>query len=307
MKVFFSLLLAVSAFAAGVNGEDGPASHTSVPGIVTRCNRQESCLPYSSREQTSFDFFCCEDGTGWVAAHSTNPLGTGFFFGSAFVAFITAALFEVFEIFLLTVFGSFVIFETNDLERETLAGAFFGDVLLQGSLGAIIYIFMRGAFNVPGPLESWFYMNTWLRIKYLLLWAAYSSTFMIVTRVGPEGQHYGLFIAVCLHAIFLFGILPFSTRSDSDERVVWQRRSYQYKNVVRNGGVVRVQTGYRMSHVPESLRWKFYAMWFFVSVLLSSQTTGLYYWAANEYYQVWTATGVVLLILAVIWLNRLYG
>lgn len=292
-----ALLVAVSL--AQENGEIQPAP-SPAPGVLERCDVFESCLPYSSRFQYSLDFFCCETGSGWVAAHSLNPLGVAFFFGSFSTALAVAFWFEAFEVGVLTLFTSFIIFETRELELETWAGSILGDALIQGGLGAFLGTLLLWAYDITGPLRSWAFMNNWLRVKYLALWIFYASSFIPLTFVGENGEHWGLFIAIGIHAVYLFGILPFSTRSRSDNLLVWQRRKYEYKTVKFRSGVSRQKIPTRSSYVPERDRWMLFGTWFVINVLLASQTTGLYFWAASDYYSVWSATALSIIGLLII-------
>lgn len=285
-----------SVHAQPVNGPIPPAP-SPAPGLVERCDPLVDCLPYSKRFQYSLDFLCCETGAGWVAAHVANPLGVSFFFGSFAAGLAIAFWFEAIEITFLTAFTGFVIFETRELDLETWAGSIIGDALIQGGIGAFLGYLLRTAFNVPGPFESWPLMNSWLRFKYAGLWILYSCSFILVQFVGENGEHWGLFGAIGFHAVFLFVILPFSTRSRLDEAVVWQNRVRKYKYV---RGPYRVAEKLRVEHVPESRRWSLYSAWFFINAALASQTTGLYYYLPSDYYQVWIAASLSILVLVLV-------
>jgi len=296
-----STLLALSALVALALSQnvDGPIEPVvrPAPGVTERCNVLESCLPYSDRLQYSLDFFCCETGSGWVAAHILNPMGVSVFFGSFATALAVAFWFEAFEIFTLAFFGNFIVFETTELGLETWAGSILGDALIQGGLGALLGYLLRTAFRVPGPFEAWSIMNAWLRFKYIGLWLLYSLSFIVLSYVGENGEHWGLFVALGIHALLLFGIFPFTTRSALDEAVVWQIRIRDYKYKRTEKRHYRVAERLRMEHVPESRRWSLFGAWFAINAALASQTTGLYFWAPSDYYQVWTATAVAILLL----------
>jgi len=283
-------LLALAPLCATLRNSEIIPAPSPAPGVLERCDPFEACLPYMDRFQYSLDFLCCETGSGWVAAHSMNPLGVSVFFGSFMTALAVAFWFEAFEVGVLTLFTSFIIFETRELELETWAGSILGDALIQGSIGAFLGYLLRTVFDVPGPLEAWPLMNGWMRFKYVGLWLVYSASFIPLTFVGENGEHWGLFAAVGIHALLLFVVFPLATRSRTDNLVVWQRRSFTYKTLRKNGGVVRTIDRARTRPVPEADRRRMFAAWFAINAALASQTTGLYSWAPSDYYQVWSAT-----------------
>ena len=299
LLIAFSALTVALAQDAPVNGPIPPAP-SPAPGLLERCDPLQECLPYMSRFQYSLDFFCCETGSGWVAAHVLNPLGVSFFFGSFSTALAVAFWFEAFEIGTLTLFTSFIIFETSELELETWAGSVIGDALIQGSLGALLGYMLRTAFRVPGPFEAWPMMSGWLRFKYVLLWILYSASFILLSFVGDEGQNWGLFIAIGVQAVLLLVVFPFTTRSSLDQAVVWQTRTRKYVFQHHNTPNYRVAERVIVRPVPESRRWSLFVTWFFINVALASQNTGLYNWAANEYYQTWTMIVLVIAVLGLI-------
>jgi len=291
------LLLACAATACAQLNGPIPEAPKPAPGTLERCDPFAECLPYSSRFQYSLDFLCCETGSGWVAAHVLNPLGVSFFFGSFATALAVAFWFEAFEIGVLTLFTSFIIFDTRELELETWAGSVLGDALIQGGLGALLGYLLRWAWDVPGPFEAWSLMGGWLRAKYIGLWLLYAASFILLTFVGENGEHWGMFGALGIQALLLFVVFPFSTRSRTDNAIVWQRRSYKYKTIKTKSGLVRVTASAKTRPVPERDRWCVWTTWFLINAALCSQTTGLYYWAPSDYYQVWTAVAVAVLAL----------
>lgn len=84
------------------------------------------CLNYASRCQTSWDFVICESSKGWASPHMSMPFVSTFFFGWK-IAWLIQGLFEIFEATVLTLFGDYIVFQTADAERETLAGSLIGD------------------------------------------------------------------------------------------------------------------------------------------------------------------------------------
>lgn len=96
-----------------------------------------TCLNYTLRDQTSWDFTLCEGNKGWASAHMTLPFLTVLILGSVGDALLVQGFFEVFEAALLTFLGNYIIFETKPIELETLAGSVLGDFGIQGVIGAL--------------------------------------------------------------------------------------------------------------------------------------------------------------------------
>lgn len=115
---------------------------------------EETCLTYAAREQASWDFVICEANKGWPAAHITLPLMTYVFIQDFWMAWCLPGLFEAFEVATLVFFGDFIIFDTLDVERETLAGALLGDWIINGTLGIIIGMLLVRAIQLP-PFIPW--------------------------------------------------------------------------------------------------------------------------------------------------------
>lgn len=275
------------------------------PGLLAPCDPLADCLPYGNRFQYSLDFLCCEQYSGWVAAHVTNPLGVSFFLDSFALGLAVAFWFEAFEITVLTLFTSFIIFETRELELETWAGSVLGDALIQGALGSLLGFLLRWAFDVTGPLRNWRLMSGWLRVKYIAFWVLYSASFILLTFVGDNGVNYGLFAATGVQALLLLLVFPLGTQSAADEAIVWQQRDYRYKRVTtRTGAVVEVLDSVVTRRVPRARRWALFVAWFLINATLAAQSTGLPLWFANTWYQVWLATGFIIVALVAIGLIR---
>lgn len=228
------------------------------PGLLSRCDLSSACIPYASRDQTSFDFLCCED-RAWVAAHVMNPLAVGMFFGWK-AAIIAAFWFEVYEITVLLFFDSFIISTTTDLDRETLAGSVLGDAFCNGTLGAILsYQICELARFVP-PFQRWSNMkDNWHRAKYVLLFVLFELCFEcagLASFAEPA-------ILFSVFAFFLYLVLVYSplTNFAADVRLVWRGES----------GVAARNT--------------VFLLYVIVAAILYSQNAGLKYFA-NDWYQV---------------------
>jgi len=306
MRLLFALLL-VLAVASQPDAADRPFVRPPrpAPGQVEPCNVLESCLPYSRREQFSLGFLCCEQTSGWVAAHILNPLGVGIFFDSFSIALAVAFWFEAFEISALTFLGTFVFFESREIDLETFSGAVIGDAFIQGTIGALLGFLLRWAFEIEGPLRKWSRMTGWLRFKYLVFWLLYSLSFLLL-GYGSDGFSFGLLIALGVHAVLLLLLFPLATQSRADEDIVWRVTTLQGRKTrkeTRNGPAVdfiRLQRTY----VPRSRRWAFFVAWFLVNATIALQAVGPGLYLANYWYQTWVGSAIAILALVVVGVVR---
>ena len=282
-----------------------PAPLETTPGVYTRCDRTVSCIPYQARDQHSLDFLCCEDANGWTAAHVIAPMGVGIWFGNPVLAVAVAFWFEGFEAFMLTVFRSYIIFTTSDIDLETLAGSIIGDALIQGSIGAILSYLLLMAFDIPGPMRSWYLMSGWMRFKYVVLLLLYWFAFGALNIVRPD-INTGIFIVIGIHGVLLLLVFPLATKSNLDNAGVWQRRKISYRTMAVGDGISRVMKDITATSIPELERWRLFVAWFAVNLLICLQTTGIssLNWAANDWYQVWVAALLIALVLTVIYALR---
>ena len=109
----------------------------------------ETCANYTLRDQTSWDFVLCEGNKGWPSAHVTLPFITTLLLGNPLLAFLIQGTFEIFEAIVLLLFKDFIIFDTLDVERETLLGSVGGDWFINGGLGVLAAYFFMDAFDFP--------------------------------------------------------------------------------------------------------------------------------------------------------------
>lgn len=177
--------------------------------------RATVCPNYAAREQASWDFLVCEANKGWSAAHVTLPFWTILFWGDFLFAWTTTAFFEGFEVFVLALFGNYIIFETADAELETLAGSLLGDWLLNGTLGVLAGWLLARVLRAPsliprgphprGPAPA-HWCAWWAGV---VLWAAFVGANVAITWVVPGDciavdaascQPVGLLLATGLHA-----------------------------------------------------------------------------------------------------------
>jgi len=251
------------------------------PGVFERCDVAELCLPYSKRIQYSYDFLCCEDGNGWVAAHILNPLAAYMFFGDYVTAWFIAFVFEAFEVQVLLSFGGFVVFETNDLELESWAGSVIGDAFIQGGLGVFLAYLLVRVTNFQPMFSNWSRMPGWLRLKYFIMWAAYACSFITLRSFGPT-FNWGLAIALALQSAMLLFIFPNITASKADLRYVWFKDQ------------------------SLSARNRTFIIWWLIDLFIGFQSIGFQY-LPNDWFQTWLASvvvGLCLLMLAKRWPKR---
>lgn len=239
------------------------------PGVFTRCDRFAACFPYADRDQASLDFLCCEDD-GWVAAHVLNPAAIALLFGWK-AAIIVAFWFEAFEALLLIIFKNFIFTTTSETDLETLAGAVVGDALINGTFGAIIgFLICQYAGFIP-PFQRWHNMvSGWHRFKYVILFLLFELCFTLLSLSNWYEAY--VFLTVLAIGIFLFFIFNPMTNYAVDVKNVW--------------------LGPKGVHA-RNLAFCIYVM---VAIFLYFNNCGIEY-MANDWYQVWFASLIVIFIL----------
>lgn len=272
--MFLILLLVASVSAFTSTG-----SIWDTPGVSTRCNRTESCLPFSSREQFSIDWLCCEDKNGWVAAHFLLPFGTYLFTHSITLTMLQVLFSEYIEATGLLL-GSNTIFTVDDnTPLETWTGSLVGDGTIGfaaiGVAALLIYV-----FDAPPLIHD--AMMGGVHRKYFFLWAGYSSLFLLhLWTTGPESTlNPGAIVSGVAGSLYLALFMPWvTTRAKSDWKLVW-RRNRRSRRWTR--GRIR----------------GFFAAWTAVVVVCDVQTVGLEY-LANDWFQVGLSILLVTAVLAV--------
>lgn len=177
------------------------------------------CPFYEQREQASWDFLVCEVSKGWPAVHVTLPFLVYLFVGDFLTAWAAAGLGELFEITMLLLFREFVLFETTDLELETLAGSLVGDWLINGTLGVLTGFLLARLLRAPPWIPRWPDTHTpppraWWRawvctVAFLVAFVAVNFAVGWVVPAGclaadPATCHnVGLLLATALHGALL--------------------------------------------------------------------------------------------------------
>lgn len=161
---------------------------------------EATCLTYAARAQASWDFVVCEANKGWPAAHITLPLVTYVFLQDFWIAWCIPGLFEAFEIATLLFFGDFILFDTLDVERETLAGALLGDWLINGTLGVLLGVLLVRVLCLPRLVPRTVACcagaareaeadahRLLMRWRYLGFWALFAFNNVLIGWVLPAG------------------------------------------------------------------------------------------------------------------------
>ena len=263
-------LLASSALA------DIPPPPTPVPGVSSRCDRPTSCVPYQARYHYSFDWLCCEDFV-WPASHTTSVLAVYLFVPSIIAALFASLAWELFEIFLLSVFGGFLFFRTNEMQLETLGGSLLGDVLSAGAIGLLISVMLSYVTNFGGFFRNFYDMSNWMRFKYGMLAVAVGLPLIFSGVLTPTDQSIagGLLLQIGIYAVVLLVIVPLSTATAQDKKLVWRTAEAWNK------------------------RWYLFGGWFLIIAVLNVQVANLYSYLANNYYQIWVADAAIIFILLI--------
>jgi len=277
--IFFFFISSRLVFAEQINCR---APGPEFPDIAVRCDKEAECGDYCARNQLSVDFLCCEDGTGWVAAHVLNPLLFYMFWQDAVWTALVVLLFEVMEIAFLTLAGGFVIFPTTPTELETWAGSLLGDGLLQGGTGLLFGILITYTWSMP-PLVSSVALaratpgGSARRARYIFFWAFQTAFFLALPWTNAEDTaRYGLYLCSGVHVVLVAFLYPRLLLADwpVDGQMLWR--------------------GARNRTVPKG---GFYA-WAVVIVALTLSTAGWRY-LANDWFQVWLTSAVLLVVYSV--------
>ena len=111
------LLLLLAAVVSAAPNCRAPDSF--IPDPTTRCDTAAECT-FCDRNHASFQFLCCEDGGGWVAAHVTLPLAFYMFWQAPVWSALVVLLWEIFEVTTLSVYNSFLVVSTDDADKLRL-------------------------------------------------------------------------------------------------------------------------------------------------------------------------------------------
>lgn len=229
--------------------------------LAERCNKEEICKPYTMRQHHSLDFLCCEDESGWVAAHVTNPLALYMYTGNLLFSAFSVLFFELVE-----ALGQLLHIKTGN---ETVSGSLLGDVF-HGFLGILIGFLLRTILESPKGLWPTLKAPWQLTVKYLVLgklhWVSY-----LLFMWNTETCNYGLIVATILQFIWILVVLPIFTQlGDADEIWVWR--------------------GY-----PKDRRMLLFVSWIIIVLAIHFQATGFHY-LDNDWYQVWVSVAAILLV-----------
>ena len=287
-----ALLLALLALPRGVHGQDDAsvincrAPAPEFPDIHTRCDKAAECGDYCARNQLSFDFLCCEDGTGWVAAHILNPLLFYMFWQDAAWTALVVLLFEVLEVTFVVLAGGFVIFPTTATELETWAGSLLGDGLAQGGLGLLLGVLIAYTFRMPPLVSTLARVRAagpgarGRRARYIAYWALQTTLFLLLPWTNAaDTVRYGLYACAGVQLLLLLLLYPRLLFNDwpLDGRLLW-------------GPAADPALG--GAGVPRGGFWA----WALCVAALSLSTAGWQY-LANDWFQVWLTAAVLVTLL----------
>lgn len=262
-----------------------------VPDLSTPCDVDAVC-GWCSRNQLSFDFLCCESGT-YIGPHMTNPMLFYLFWNSVPWTVILMFAFELTEVLLLTMLGSFELLFSDQTDLETQSSSLIGDVLLQGGLGLLVGYLLRVIFVVPTLVSSAARANAFSpgcgrRVVYVvLLYGPVLLSYALIGWTTDAGFRIGLVLHTVVHVAFIWIVIPLviGSRQPTDDNMVWR----QLDGTVFGG-------------LRKTL---FFAVWGFI-VLLSHSVhfaRNQPSFAANEWFQQWLVmwpTAALLLIGAIV-------
>jgi len=258
------------------------------PDLTTRCDPTVSCN-YCQRNALSWDFLCCEDNYGWVAAHAVTPLLVTLYFQDIRWTLIAIIWFEALEQLWFTfVQGG----ATSNRDLETLLGSEVGDALIQGLCGLWLGVLLLYIFDLPHLLSTSYRVdklahrkygrnprctNTvrWKRYKYMLFAGVHISLIWLLGWHNAAGTiNYGLYLNAALQGLIFFVLYPWALYTDRENDLVWNAE-------------------FDASPYPRHLRhWFFYITG--VSIIAIELSNGGWQYMANDWFQVWVTQAVIL-------------
>ena len=241
--------------------------HGSVTaGARERCNVVEAC---TKTRQLVLDnsWLCCEDDSGWVAAHILHPTALALFTGSPSLTIIAYFYFEAIEADFITLFKTFVFVPADPEQLETLSGALIGDAQINGTLGLLLAIAIAQLVGWHGFGHYWMSgaMQTKVAAKYALLYVVFAAAY-IFNGLSSDSVAYGSIIATVVQLVHVLLIVPlFVKPNDVDD--------------------VDLTQPYRR------LKW----LWALAILCVMPSGYGWRYFA-NNWYQAWLPTVVLILV-----------
>ncbi len=251
------------------------------PGLLSRCDRHEYCSTSSNRKIYSFDFLCCEDGSGWATIHVTSPLAIYIFTKSFLTTWFFISFSEVGEYTFIAIFGTFFFANGGEFNLESVTGILIGDELMQGMLGITIGILFTRLFDFPVILtKKLFRKSKRLYFKYIFFLTSILITALIVdyridVGLGVNRElNYGLCIATILQIIFIWGLLYSGSNTQEDEMYIWKGYSRFQRKI-------------------------FFFIWTFIILSIHVQSIGILTYLPNDYYQSWVSIGIIIIIFTI--------
>jgi len=247
------------------------------PDLTARCDRTVSC-DYCQRNALSWDFLCCEDNFGWVAAHAVTPMLVTLYFQDIRWTLIYIIWFEPFE----QLYTSMMNDGTN---LETLFGSEVGDAVLQGGTGLWMGIMLLYIFDLPLLVSTGYrarrHEKRWKRFKYFAFAFANIGLIFLVAWHKPDGTaNYGLWVNAACQAVIWFVLYPWILYTDKENDLVWnaELESNPYPKHLRN--------------------WFFYIVG--VIIIAIEMSTGGWEYMANDWFQVWCTEAGIVTVLSVV-------
>lgn len=239
--------------------------HNATAGAFSRCDIAESCTADRALRLNN-SWLCCEDDSGWVAAHILHPMAIALFSGSPSLTVIAYFYFEALEANAITLFRTFVFVPADPANLETLAGSLIGDAQLNGSYGLLLAVAVAQFVGWHG--FGYYYwrgsMQSKVAAKYLLLYVLFAASFGFV-GLHAGTTNYGAAIATVVQLVLVLVVIP---------------------RCIRPGDVAGVE----LAESYRRLKW----LWALALVLIAP--TGFEWrYFANMWYQAWLPTVVLIL------------
>lgn len=273
-RMKFALFWPVFLVTAFVNFAVIFVNHKKTAGTFERCDLAASCTAERLYHLDN-SWLCCEDGSGWPAAHILHPLAVALFSGSVSATVIAYFYFEAIEANFVTMLKTFVFVPADATQTETLAGAIVGDAQINGTLGLLLAVALAQFVDWRGFGHYWFNgrMENKVAAKYLLLYGVFAATFTL-GGLQAGAWNYGVAISITVQLLLLLVVFP---------------RCIGANDVV----------GFDLAASFNKVKW----LWALAVVAIYSSGLGWHHFA-NDWYQAWLPTYILILFFAALAASR---
>lgn len=218
MRTFFIFFILGLTLAALPNCHDAKGASVT-PNLKERCDKSLSCN-WCDRNHLSFEFLCCEDGSGWVSAHTIAPFIVFMYTQNVEWTILIFLIFEVAE----QIYFTFASNVADYSVTETMFGSLIGDALLQGGTGLWLSVMVCYVFDLPVLISTSFRMHffnkRWKRYKYFLFFLLHMVSMQCYAWTQGD-LNTGLFLHMAIQALLFWVLFPWVLYTAKENDMIW--------------------------------------------------------------------------------------